>query len=372
MIIKSLSLKAVVSPILRGNIHGQGSCKKYVFLLVDTSEGVSFSEIYCGAYTFDCVQSIVQDLFKKIEGREIDHSDVINNTLHQPFVCGSGIYEVVLNAFYNAILLFDLSWKDADVSTNGNELYLSGGTVKTSLDEMRNEILYAAQHDFDLYKVRMDYRAPEDCRERLEVLNSAGIRYAIDLIVNTNHVDRKAIQLDSLLAHADFANLVWLEEPFFPTCPSEWGTVGRYCMQHNVSLALGESLTSMLELEFVLQHPGIAVIQIDATHCSNLKNLQEFQKRVLENGKALGYHNWGSSITLLLNGLLSESTGASYFEVPYYMTEFDQRIQMALACGAPDFAKPSRNLGDVSSYRPMLAQLIIDEPDRVYGDFRWS
>ena len=279
---------------------------------------------------------------------------------------------MIMSAFYNAILLSDLSWRHELPSVSALEIYLSGGTVKTSIDEMRSELRFAMESKFNLYKMRLDYRYPEICDERLRLLASTDLLYAVDLIVNTNHSERYDLDIGRVLARADLTKLAWLEEPVFPSAPSEWSEVLYFCEVNGIHVALGESLSSMLELEYLLVSPMISVIQIDATHCSDLYRLQTFQQRVASSDKQLGYHSWGSYITLFLNGLLSEAAQSGYFEVPFYETEFDRQVVSVLSCKPFDLAKPSSLSGSMEKIISSLARLINCQPEKNYRDFKWS
>lgn len=373
MNIKSIKVKPVVTPILRGRIHGQGDSKRYVFVLLETDCGNSFSEIYCGSYDFRAVELIISNIAEKLMNTEVCLKDVYQNFLHKPFVSGAGIHQTVISSIYNCILLIDRTWKpDLALGKVSTKVYLSGGTVKSSIDEMAEEIDFAISCGLSDYKVRLDYRDSERCVERIKFLNQQPVNYAIDLIVNTNHLLRQRMQLREILEHVDLDKLLWLEEPVFPTEPSDWEETLSICKNYRVTVALGESLNSNLEMEFILNHPSIDMIQIDSTHCSDLWRLMQFQARVLSANKVLGYHNWGSYITLLLNGVLNEVSGQGFFEVPFYQTDFDKQVIKKLDCTLEHLCLPCVSFNDFDVIRESIFELIDGQLDKSYQDFSWK
>lgn len=373
MIVKSLKAKPVVTKITRGKIHGQGNYKRYTFILLETSAGNSFAELYCGTYDFELVTAIVKSLEKKLVGRELALQDVLDNTLHQPFISGAGVHQAVISSIYNCILLLDLNWiLDLEHSITSSRTYISGGTVKSSIEEMKLEIEFARSLELHHYKVRLDYRDLNSSLEKIEFLNRQSINYAIDLIINTNYIARKELPLSRLVERIDTSKLLWLEEPVFPTEPEEWDSVLHICREAGITVALGESLTSKLELEYVLNHQMIEMVQIDATHNSDLLALQDVKRRVLERGKILGFHNWGSYATLIMNGLLNENPGESFFEIPFYQTEFDEMLIQKLDCSVECLTNPRLCFGDLNCVRDNVFQLVLVYEERDYKDFSWT
>jgi len=373
MLLKSLKVKPVVTKISRGKIHGQGDFKRYVYILLETDAGNSFSEVYCGSYDFHSVTAIVKNLEEKLIGKPFGLQDVLDNKLHQPFISGGGVHQTIISSIYNCILLLDLSWKsDLSPAIKPGRTYISGGTVKSTIKEMETEIAFAKSLGLSDYKVRLDYRDLDRCFERIDFLNQQSVNYAVDLIVNTNHTSRNKLPLSSLLERFDTSKLLWLEEPVFPTAPEEWESVLQLCREMNITVALGESLTSKLELEYVLNHPMVGMVQIDATHCSDLLTLQSFKQRVINSKKVLGFHNWGSYVTLILNGFLNETSGRCFFEIPFYQTDFDAEVIQSLDCRLETLGVPSVCFDDFDSIREALFEVISRYAEKDYKDFSWS
>ena len=114
------------------------------------------------------------------------------------------------------------------------------------------------------------------------------------------------------------------------------------------------------------------MVQIDSTHCSDLLRLQNFKQRLVDGGKILGFHNWGSYVTLILNGFLNESSCRSFFEIPYYQTDFDAEVIQRLDCGLKTLGIPSLCFDDFDSIREALFQMIDRHEEKNYQDFSWS
>ena len=373
MLIKRLKVKPVVTKISRGKIHGQGDSKRYVFILLETDIGNSFSEVYCGSYDYHSVSVIVNGLNDRLAGKVVDLQQVHANFLHQPFISGAGLNQTIISSVYNCILLLDLSWKlGRRAGSAPAQTYISGGTVKSTLNEMEAEIAFAESLGVTDYKIRLDYRDLGRCLDRLGFLNRQSVNYALDLIVNTNHATRGQLMLEPILERLDPSKLLWLEEPIFPTAPEEWEPILDLCHEKGITVALGESLTSRLEMDYVLNHMLIGMVQIDATHCADLVTLQNFKQRVVNREKILGFHNWGSHLTLILNGLLGETSEQCFFEIPYYQTEFDTKLLQTLGRSVEELINPSICFNDFDSTREIIYQMICEHPESEYKDFRWS
>lgn len=365
MQINSIRLRTVVSPIYGTVIHGQGQKKKYCFIEVDTAEGVCFSEIYPALYSSHLVQAAIAEISKRICGSEFPDTDALHHALHIPFISGAGTYAAVTAGVLNAI--DHRSGLTIDTPLHKFQPYLSGGTVKTSLKQMEKEILLCESQGYNNYKIRLDYRDEKDCKKKIDLLNASDVRYAVDFICNTNHVEFDEQVLIALIDRMNVDKVEWIEEPVVPHYTLNRLEFLSAIQKRGFVIGLGESLTSPLELLALDQTSSIGLIQLDATINGRYKELKEFVKGC---SSRLGAHNWGSLITSLQNAhLFNGVTKDVHFEIPIYETEFDGLISEVL------FIQPKK----IESW-PNHAIILDERVERViaqfevenYGDFSWS
>ena len=372
MKISSISIKCIVTPILSGKIHGQGNNKKYVFLQMRTDVGNACVEIYCGTYAFNLVEFIVAEFDTELRNRNVNIGHVRENFLHKPFISGSGVYETVKNAIYNAILLIDLSWLPNTFSNSQSRNYLSGGTVKTSIAEMHNEIDRVNQSGFHGYKIRLDFRDADSINDRKQLLNTSGVPFAIDMIVNTNFKQRRSFNCIELFDNLETNNFLWLEEPVFPYSPLEWAEVITPLKQQKLPVAIGESLNSALELYSVIAGGLFDIIQIDSSHNGNFLQLSELQDFAVSQSRIVAYHNWGSLVTLFMNAILDNLlSNTTYFEVPAYKTKFDLDLCDILGIPTDEITSLITSIDNVEGIREDIFELISQTKSGDYADFQW-
>lgn len=328
MKITSVYTKFVSSQILKGVIHGQGQNKTYCFIIVETTSGRFLSELYCGTYNRHIVEACIQTINEKLrKASYFETLECIRTELHIPFISGNGIYEACTSAVLNAV-------ESQLTSTNlphtwCGEYYYSGGTVKTSISQLYEEIEYAVKSGYNVYKIRLDYRDPEDCINKISILNAHAISYSVDFIVNTNISNNYHSAIQNILEYMYPEKVCWIEEPTIPSRVVQDSDYLRQIRDRGFKLALGESFTSILEFQAIDKLDLIDVIQLDATISSTVPDFVEFGSTC---NARLGFHNWGSVFGMLQNMSVAQKIGKfNYFEIPYYQTAFDNELIGLLA-----------------------------------------
>jgi len=365
MRINEIKLRTVSSEIFNGQIHGQGKNKKYCFIVSKTSLGFGVSEVYAGIYSAKLINAALEQVVEKIQSnnRYFDSLKDIENLLHIPFISGTGIYQVVVNCFINSLYpLF--SGKPITYKSARQTDYLSGGTVKSTLNDLENEVARLDELGLSHYKIRLDFRDLHGSKKKIQYLNRIHQKYCIDFISNTNFQDWSEDLILDLVKECDPMKVGWVEEPIVPDQLLIKDEFLRVLREMGFKIALGESFTSDLEVYSADQNENIDIIQIDATMTGNYAGLSLF----CANSKStLGFHNWGSVLTLLQNSYLgSNFNKVCFFELPFYTTSFDQEVSLALNFNF-------ENRADMVIKNMESVVKIIEDFDKLDGqDFTWS
>ena len=362
MKIISANCKFVSTTITKGKIHGQGSKKRYCFIILITDSEEFVSELYPGTYSqklvLECFQVINAKLIKK--GIFNDLWD-IRECLHIPFISGNGIYQACVNATLNAAMQkFDPLKIE---SLTGVKYYYSGGTVKSELKDIEYEADYATKNLFDFYKIRLDYRNTNDCLEKIKFLNTAPIKFCVDFIANTNFQRNSDAAILYLIQKMDPSRVIWIEEPFVPNNLFQSKGLINRLRDLGFKVAIGESFTSEFEL-YALEQSGLAdIVQLDATINADTDKLTEFARSCKKN---ISFHNWGSKFTSLLNlTIASKLSRDVYFEEPYYKTEFDSEISHILRT---ETSNQSISENENTQIIDIINRFSIEKTD----DFQWT
>jgi hypothetical protein len=350
------------SEIDHGKIHGQGSTKRYCFVLVETDCGNYFSELYPGTYASRLVDACIETIAERLCSEQIYQSiNAIQSKLHIPFISGNGMYEACVSAVLNAI---HSHFNDYTVNKLSDvKYYYSGGTVKSTLSEIEEEVDFAIKNQYEFYKVRLDYRNVEDCKSKIEVLNNINLPYCVDFIVNTNYSLNCSETILKITTLMDPAKVIWIEEPFVPSSMHYQRDFAAQLRTQGHKIALGESFTSLFELNSLIEAGLADYIQLDCTITSNISNLISF---AAETKLAVAFHNWGSLITSLQNVIIAAQIGrTSYFEIPYYSTPFDRWL-----ASVRDLSRSVLGLNE--SERECIFEHIKTNGKRTHEDFSWS
>jgi len=368
MQVNSLTLKSIVTPIIQGSIRGQGDSKKYIFLIMETDEGIGISEIYSGTYYYKLIFEVLELIKPRILGKYISKEDISSNFLHQPFISGSGIVEVINSAIYNCFKWIELNHSYTKQIYANLIPYLSGGTVSSSLEDLDKEITYSKENSFNFIKVRIDYRDKKKSLKKIEFLDMANVNYAVDIIANTNFLDINEFRIQDYFSESNSEKIIWIEEPFFPTNPLNWNETISQCRNLNLRIALGESLTSILELDFICKSSDIDIVQLDSTHCSDINRLTHLINCNIGQKKLWGIHNWGSLFGAYQNFLMIKNIECDfYWEVPFYKTLFDEEFSEIIDVRNIHILNENPN-----NTLDKINKLIIEYPSREYKDFNWT
>lgn len=320
--IVDIRVRTVSTPVFGTVIHGQGQNKKYCYIEVNSNDGIFYAEIYPGLYSSALVEAAVEEVSNRACGRNFSDISALRRALHIPFITGAGVYQAVTGAFLNAVQ--HNKPLRIDLKADNIHPYLSGGTVKTSTDQMSEEIALCKALNFACYKVRLDYRDRKDCEEKIALLNNSEIRYAVDFICNTNHSDFNEKVLLGLLDLMDPRSVEWIEEPVIPHEAWQQGKFLSEIDNKGFATALGESLTSPLEFWALDNISTVGLIQLDATINGDYEYLRDYARCC---SSKLGAHNWGSIITSLQNAVVFSGFGKDiFFEIPIYETDFDREV----------------------------------------------
>lgn len=370
MIVKKLYLKQISTQLISGSIKGQGNLKKYVFLVLETSKGIGFSEIYCGTYRFIFLKKIVDYLISELKEKEINRDLVLNNFLHQPFISGAGIVEIINSAFYNCYYMIE---REGTLNLKNNinlKLYASGGTLSSKNNDIKEEIKHVNDNKFDALKIRLDYRDIKTSLDRIEILKSSNCNFAIDLIYNTNHLNRSVSDISKIINKEKIKNLLWIEEPVFPSSAGiDWDRNISYIKKIGYDIALGESMTSLTELQFLSLYEYVDLIQLDVTHNSDYVRLSSFLN-INHNKKSFGIHNWGSLLGQIQNLIMlnyCKKINEIWWEIPLYMTKFDQELLEIMNIDSKKnlVEKQHLNLNNIIEF-------LINHEEKSHDDYKWT
>jgi len=321
MKIINVSSTFIQSKIDHGKIHGQGSAKNYCFLLVETDRGNFFSEVYSGTYSWRLVEACVSLINEKVcLDHEYSSIEDLRASLHTPFISGNGFYESCVSAVVNAVHSY---FPKHQLKKSSNVLYYySGGTVKSTLSDLAFEADVAEQNGYSFYKVRLDYRDIDDCKSKIRLLNDINLPYCVDFIVNTNFNTDASKFILPLTSMMDTSKVIWVEEPFVPSTLYEQQSFVEKLRFQGHKIALGESFTSLFELQALSRSGFSDFVQLDSTITSDVSSLILFAEAT---ERKVAFHNWGSMATSLQNMIVAAKIDkTSYFEVPYYLTPFDR------------------------------------------------
>jgi len=370
MIVKKLYLKQISTELTLGSIKGQGNLKKYVFLILETDIGLGFSEIYCGTYRFVFLKKIVEYLSSVLKGKDINKDLILKNFLHQPFISGGGIVEIINSAFYNCFYMIE---KKCIFYFNNNfncKLYASGGTLSSSIEDIEKQISYVNDNNLEALKIRLDYRDLKNSIDRIDLLRSSKCNFAIDLIYNTNYLDRLNFDLSNIIHNDKIDNLLWIEEPVFPSSAGiDWDKNISYIKEIGYDIALGESMSSITELQFLALYEYIDIIQLDVTHNSDYERLSAFMD-INEAKKMFGIHNWGSILGQIQNlNMLNTSKNIKniWWEIPLYSTKFDQELLEMLNLHTNVELLEIKNLN-----LDKIINFLTNHEEKTHDDYKWT
>jgi hypothetical protein len=357
-------MRTVVSKIYGTVIHGQGNYKKYCFIEVVMQTGIFYSEIYPGLYSAAFVKTAIDEISKRICDIKYDNLDAVEAAIHIPFISGAGTYQAVTSAVLNAVS--HESALQINLDSTYFKKYLSGGTVRTSLEQIEREIELCSNECYEVYKVRLDYRDQNDCIKKIELLNNSGVKYAVDFICNTNHKLFDPEVILKIIDKMNYQSVEWIEEPLIPHNALNQIDFLSKLVAKGFVIALGESLTSPLELWAIDSERTIGMLQLDATINGKYQDLKIFAEK---SKSRLGAHNWGSLVTSLQNGSLFTGIDKNiFFEVPIYQTEFDLELANILQIGVKDLKSWS---GTQIYLNQQITEVILRFADDTYPDFGW-
>lgn len=357
---KSAKCKFVSSKIIKGQIHGQGDSKRYSFIIVETNLGTYFSEIYVGTYNSKLIETCLNEINKRLyESGDLESLWEVKKVLHIPFISGNGVYEACVTGVINAILPYFYTPKNHPESKLIH--YYSGGTVKSSIDDLKKELEYALYNSLGIYKIRLDYRDYSDCLKKIKFLNGIDIKYAVDFIINTNFSNDYQSGVLKLISQMNVEKVEWIEEPCVPSDVFNQKKYIQEIRDLGFKLAMGESFTSEFEM-YALESSQLSdILQIDSTmNCelSRLINIANTSKLLI------GFHNWGSVLATDQNKTTARSLSKqSYFEIPFYETLFDNEVLRILK----EKSRFTLNDGEHN----LILNLINDFSNSKSSDFSW-
>lgn len=305
---------ALSSSYGNNKVFGQPKGLKSIgFVSIKTNNSIEgFGETYSGIYVPELIKPII-DFFKlKIEGKNLVFvMKNIDKFFDIPFVGFSGLLQSIKSAFYFACLdVLSKSikvpiYKMYDSELKPVKVYVSGGSVTFSPDEIYNDCVKLKEIGFLKYKMRIGLKSLKEDILRIE--------RAIEVFGNNNNVIVDLIQgtLKSNFTNNEYENLFrelnnfkldWVEEPVEP-----WN-INKLNKIKNLSknkIATGEAYSGLVHFKELINKKYIDIIQYDLTHSGDFNTCFQISNIAKQNTVDEVLHVWGSSLALNSNLVFS-------------------------------------------------------------------
>jgi L-alanine-DL-glutamate epimerase-like enolase superfamily enzyme len=254
-------------------LHLRTGLRSAAFVLVQSTAGASgVGEAYAGAYAPEVVRAIVEQVALSLNGKEVDSiSGLMASVQHQVRYWGrAGVTQGALGAIEAALLDLEgkLCGQPVYEILGGRRhttlpVYASGGNDKP-YQELEAEICGYVQVGFGAVKIRINNLPAHKAIEKVRVCSQAldgKAALAVDAVQSNTRfpwtVDEAARMVESLAP----LGLLWLEEPL---PPENVEGLARLRGMGAMPIAGGETITTLDEVERLLEHGAIDILQPDA------------------------------------------------------------------------------------------------------------
>ena len=306
-----------------GKVFGQPKGKKSIgFIEVTSESGIKgFGEAYCGIYSPELMNPIVEFLSKYIVGKSLKELSFFDDIDMIPFIGYTGIIQGVRVGIELAVmdLIGTIEEKPVYRLFNTEDVkkkikcYYSGGSVVFSPDLIKKDIEDLSKMGFGAYKMRVGYQTWEKDITRIDTASRLlqNNRLMVDAIMGTLKDKWTLEEALQKTKEMESYGLYWLEEPLPPTIISDYK---KLIKKSKVPIALGEAYSGVINFESIISNKAADILQFDATNSMGLKKLVEFSNyhKIRQ-----ATHVWGTSLSFLANATLScISNNIEYLEYP--------------------------------------------------------
>ena len=271
---------------------------------------IGYGESYSAIYMPDLFCSTVESLCPLLVGRQFSSPLDIFRDFFIPFCSRNGFIASVFSAI--DIALWDSFLQSTNQTLSGylgvtpridQLFYFSGGSVAFSPHDIMAEAK-ALPDFFDGYKIRVGRQPWETDILRMRTAKTHWHKsLMIDSIMGTL---RPSLTSGDWLPRLDVLNdlsVYWLEEPFSPNDYTSY--FDPKCLLKSIPIAYGEAITGVIELLYFCKSPNISFLQLDATHVGGISLILDNLDAIIESGKDIAFHVWGSPLSFAANLHLS-------------------------------------------------------------------
>lgn len=329
---------------------------------------IGYGESYSAIYMPDLFYATVQNLAVLLVGSEFSSPIEIFRSFFIPFCSRSGficsVFSGIDIALWDAFLQSVSQSLPEYLTTKPRRdqlFYFSGGSVVLTPSEIENEVASVPDF-FDGYKLRVGRQSWETDITRMNVArNHWQGSLMVDSIMGTLRPSLTSSDWLTRLQVLKSLDLLWLEEPFSPDDFQSY--LDPHHRLPNISIAYGEAITGVIELLSFCKSPNISFIQLDATHIGGISLILDNLEAIVNSGKNVAFHIWGSPLSfaanLQLSSILPMSSWVEYPGTP--LTVFSKsdpcfflpKLDLNFYLEQPRLSSP--NIGSViasSPYKP--------------------
>jgi len=254
-------------------LHLCTGLRSAAFVLAETSDGAyGVGEAYAGAYAPEVVRAIVDQLAPSLAGKQVESiADTMSALGHEIRYWGrAGVPQGALAAIEMALLDLQGKLQGSPVyqALGGKRhaslpVYASGGNDKPYA-ELEAEMHGYVQAGFGAVKIRVNNLPLPQAIEKVRICARAlqgKAALAVDAVQSNTRFPWTVDEAMELMRALAPQQLLWLEEPL---TPEDVKGLAKLRTAGLVPIASGETITTLDEVERLLEHGSIDILQPDA------------------------------------------------------------------------------------------------------------
>jgi L-alanine-DL-glutamate epimerase-like enolase superfamily enzyme len=299
----SVNLLWVSSRLTSGSFSLVDGSREFGIIEIVTEDGrVGYSEVYLSLYAdFESIQRIIRSLASQLNTTSFQNPSEIFSALRVPFLVRAGAYFNLACAIEMAA--WDAWFKGINrphwASFNNDDenllIYGSGGSNLMSPEQVCEEFLWSVG-SFDGYKFRIGLRQSSIDLKKIDLISlnaTSNSVWMIDAIAETRREIWSFSDASILISNCIERGALWYEEPFrvdrFEDYQKIMTSFPRF-------IAMGEALSSELEVISMSSEAGLGWLQLDVTHNTTFSLLDNLLQQRRGSHPKLALHCWGSML----------------------------------------------------------------------------
>ena len=199
------------------------------------------------------------------------------------------------------------------------KVYSSAGSIKSNLNDIRNDLTKSKSIGFKHIKIRVDLS--KNYKSKIELIKKYNFDFAVDLIANTFERNRNLQNLKKFLNYMKNNKPLWIEEvvnvndvDFFNKIKKNYKTI---------KFSYGENFNSFFDFYNLTNYHRFDYINVDISHTpiSDLFKLINFIKKNKIKSKII-FHCWGGIVNLQTSLEIASLSNANIEMVEIPMADF--------------------------------------------------